>query len=593
MKRFKIGLWLKRNRRSMKISVKIAVIFILLTCIFWGILFIQFYHNSYRESMEYAQTISTQTLNTIKRNVTALVEDAAYDSRLILSSSDITDALKSGDLKRQKESLYQFISLIDFETHINGIYIADMNNNVCSIDRSRVRSFRTENLNEIGWYDEVINQQGSYCLKVNADRVLTQSTMTPTVSLIRAVISPDDFSPVGILMINIDSSTFEGCYSSIAGGDVPTIYILDDTGKIVTSRPGVKLPDVQKILQSTESGSAISKKDGKRILYEETVIESNGWQILTGVGVGSTFFVSDTTEHFLFFGFGVLTIFGILSYFIMHQFVTVPLRNVVGFMNHMRGNNFQKMELTDSGSNTYYELEILKETYNHMVDEIDLLVERVYEEERIKRKTELNILQEQIKPHFLYNTIDAMSYLALAEHNEKLYDALESFGGYYRTLLSKGKEWITVEAEMEMVKDYLELQKLRYGRMLEYSLEMDERLRGKHVLKMILQPFVENSVNHGIRAKGTGGTVRVSGQLMESYMKFLIEDDGVGIPDEIISRLQSENLDRNEKSFGMRGTIERMKIFYDADIRYEIRSKVGSGTVIEIMVPVTEMKEEG
>ena len=146
---------------------------------------------------------------------------------------------------------------------------------------------------------------------------------------------------------------------------------------------------------------------------------------------------------------------------------------------------------------------------------------------------------------------------------------------------------------MEMVKDYLELQKLRYGKMLEYSLEMDKRLRGKQVLKMILQPFVENSVNHGIRAKGTGGTVRVIGQLDEAYMKFLIEDDGVGIPDEIISRLQSENLDRNEKSFGMRGTIERMKIFYDTDIRYEIRSKVGSGTVIEIMVPVTEMKEEG
>lgn len=584
MEKVKSVFSLKRPHQSTKISVKIAVIFLLLICMFWGILFVKFYYSSYKESLEYAQIISTQTLNTIKRNITTLVENAAYDSRLILSSSDITDALESGDMKRQKESLYQFISLIDFETHINGIYIADMNNNVCSIDRSCVRTFRTEHLDKIGWYDEVIALQGSYCLKVNADKVLTQSTMTPTVSLIRAVISPDDFLPVGILMINMDSSAFEDCYSSITGEDVPTIFVLDETGKIVTSRPGVKLPEVQEILSSTGNGSAISRKNDQRIFYEETIIESNDWQILTGVKVGSAFSVSDAAEHFLFFGFEALTIFGILSYFVMHQYVTVPLRKVVGFMNRMRGKKFQKMELTNSG--TYYELEILKETYNHMVDEIDLLVERVYEEERIKRKTELNILQEQMKPHFLYNTIDAMSYLALAEHNDRLYDALEAFGGYYRTLLSKGKEWITVEAEMEMVKDYLELQKLRYGTMLEYELEMDENLRGKQVLKMILQPFVENSVNHGIRAKGTGGTVRVSGKLIGSHMLFQIEDDGIGISDEIIEKLQCENLERNEKSFGMRGTIERMKIFYDSDIQYEIRSRIGVGTTIVLMVPV-------
>lgn len=545
--------------------------------------------------MEYAQTISTQTRNTIKRNVSTLVDNVAYDSRMILSSSDMIDALESGDLKYQKKSLYQFISLIDFETNINGIYIADRNSNVCSMDRSSVRTFRMDNLNEIVWYEEVMKQQGSYCLKVNADRVLTQSKTTPMVSLIRAVISPDDFSPIGFLMINIDSGAFEDCYSSIAGVDVPVIYILDDTGKIVASRSEIKLPEVQEILESAENGSTISSNNEQRILYEETTVEGSGWKILTGVRVGSAFSVSGATGQFLLLGIGVLTVFGITSYCVVHQLITVPLTNAVGFMNQMRGKKFRKMELAGADVYSYYELEILKETYNHMVDQIDLLLERVHEEERIKRRAELNILQEQMKPHFLYNTIDAMSYLALVEHNDRLYDALEAFGGYYRTLLSKGKELITVEAEMEMVKDYLELQKLRYGSMLDYSLEQDEQLKGKYVLKMILQPFVENSVNHGIRVRENGGSVRVTAALNGAYIHFLVTDDGVGIPEEIIDKLKSENLSKNDKSFGMRSTLERMKIFYDTDVRYEIKSELGKGTSIEIVVPAfhadrTEMK---
>lgn len=545
--------------------------------------------------MEYAQTISTQTQNTIKRNVSTLVDNVAYDSRMILSSSDMIDALESGDLKYQKKSLYQFISLIDFETNINGIYIADRNSNVCSMDRSSVRTFRMDNLNEIVWYEEVMKQQGSYCLKVNADRVLTQSKTTPMVSLIRAVISPDDFSPIGFLMINIDSGAFEDCYSSIAGVDVPVIYILDDTGKIVASRSEIKLPEVQEILESAENGSTISSNNEQRILYEETIVEGSGWKILTGVRVGSAFSVSGATGQFLLLGIGVLTVFGITSYCVVHQLITVPLTNAVGFMNQMRGKKFRKMELAGADVYSYYELEILKETYNHMVDQIDLLLERVHEEERIKRRAELNILQEQMKPHFLYNTIDAMSYLALVEHNDRLYDALEAFGGYYRTLLSKGKELITVEAEMEMVKDYLELQKLRYGSMLDYSLEQDEQLKGKYVLKMILQPFVENSVNHGIRVRENGGSVRVTAALNGAYIHFLVTDDGVGIPEEIIDKLKSENLSKNDKSFGMRSTLERMKIFYDTDVRYEIKSELGKGTSIEIVVPAfhadrTEMK---
>jgi two-component system sensor histidine kinase YesM len=321
-------------------------------------------------------------------------------------------------------------------------------------------------------------------------------------------------------------------------------------------------------------------------IYEQTEIEKTGWKIITVVNIESPIFTSGTPATLLFWGFAVVSVFGLISYIVMDRFVTVPMEKVVEFMNHTRAQKFEKMNLSDPCKNSYLELEVLKETYNQMVDEIELLVDRVHEEERIKRMAELNVLQEQMKPHFLYNTIDAMSYLALSGKNEELYNALEAFGGYYRILLSKGKELISVKEEIEMVRDYLELQKLRYGDSLQYVMDIEIEMENKYVLKMILQPFVENAVNHGIRAKAEGGTVWIKGKEEGGYFCFQVVDNGIGIEQDILKKLQSDILNKNEESFGVRGTVERMKIFYDSDIFYEITSEIEKGTMIHIQVPV-------
>ena len=148
---------------------------------------------------------------------------------------------------------------------------------------------------------------------------------------------------------------------------------------------------------------------------------------------------------------------------------------------------------------------------------------------------------------------------------------------------------ISVREEAEMVKDYLELQKLRYGDSLHYVLNVDPEIQGTFILKMVLQPLVENSVNHGIRPKETPGVVYVEGTAEDGYLKFTIEDDGVGMDEDKIKELNRENISSNEKSFGLRGTIERMRIFYESDIDYTIQSTKGKGTTIVLRVPV--MKE--
>ena len=502
-----------------RISVKLAFLYMSLLLISWSIIFLIFYRVSDKNATDSAQALSTQTLNTVSKNISTLIDNTAYYSRIILSSSDITNALEKKDEKLQKESLHQFTSLVDTETYINGIYMWDMDSHGCSIDKNHVRILRTEDIRETNWYEEVRELSGSYCLRLNADRVLTQSSTETTVSLIRVVNNPTDYRPVGILMINMDLNAFADSYSGLDQKSIPDIYILDDTGKIVTSRAETSLPRVKKELEDGRSN--------KKVLFAQQDIDRINWKVLAGVriengleqsGIGGLIFAMAMIFLALFCGTG---------YFIMKRYVADPLEAMAGSMNRMSGRKFEKIRMCENRHSTFGEMEILESTYNKMVDEIDALIEMVYEEEKIKRKAELNALQEQMKPHFLYNTIDAMGYLALSGKNEEVYDALEAFGSYYRILLSKGREMISVREEAEMVKDYLELQKLRYGDSLHYVLNVAPEIQGTFILKMVLQPLVENSVNHGIRPKETPGVVYVEGIEEDGYLKFTVEDDGV------------------------------------------------------------------
>ena len=568
---------------KMRISVKLAIVYAIFLFISSIAIFLLFAGIRRRESMDYAKALSAQTLNTIGRNVTTLIDNAAYYSRIILSSSEVTEALAAGNGERQRESLYQFISLVDSETHINGIYMWDMNEHACSIDRNHVRSLRTEKVSETNWYDEVMELGGSYCLKLNADRVLTQSSAETSVSLIRVINNPVDYQPVGILMINIDLDAFKGCYESVEEKSVPSLYILDRTGKIVASRSHITLPEFRLALASEKE--SVTYED-KRIFPDSLTVDGIDWQILVGTVIENSLEESTVGGFLAVLAMTFLAAFCFADYLFIKRYVASPLEDMADSMNRMEGKRFEKIYTDSRGAEFFAEMEILKDTYNEMVDEIDDLIEQVYEEEKIKRKTELNALQEQMKPHFLYNTIDAMGYLALSGKSQEVYDALEAFGSYYRILLSKGKELITVREEIEMVRDYLELLKIRYGDELHYVLDVDENICDNYMLKMILQPLVENAVNHGIRPKTTRGMVCVEGKEENGYLCFSVEDDGVGMSAGKMEELQRENLDSNEKSFGLRGTIERIKIFYGQDIDYDIQSTEGKGTVITLRIPV-------
>ena len=225
--------------------------------------------------------------------------------------------------------------------------------------------------------------------------------------------------------------------------------------------------------------------------------------------------------------------------------------------------------------------------YNVMVNEINELFDKVVEEQEAIRKSELQLLQSQIKPHFLYNTFDAISSLALMNKNKEVYEAILALGSLYRTNLNSGNEIIEIQEEIEAVKNYIKILKIRYDDIFDANIDVDERTLKMQIPKLTLQPIVENALYHGLKPKGGHGIIDVSVKLEGPDVVIKVRDDGVGMSRETVQKIMEKS-----GSFGIRGTVERLRIFYMRENIMEIKSEPGKGTTVILRVPAESGDDE-
>ena len=184
----------------------------------------------------------------------------------------------------------------------------------------------------------------------------------------------------------------------------------------------------------------------------------------------------------------------------------------------------------------------------------------------------MKILREQIKPHFLYNSLSGIAYLITDRQNTTACDMVISLSEYYRESLSKGSEVISLATEVNIVKNYLKLQKMRFPDRFEDTYEIGEDTLSLTIPRLVLQPLAENSLYHGILPTGDFGIIQIRAYRKNCFLMLHIRDDGVGISPEQLSDIMDDTLESNRKSFGLRGTVERLQIFYDDKSIYQIIS---------------------
>lgn len=234
------------------------------------------------------------------------------------------------------------------------------------------------------------------------------------------------------------------------------------------------------------------------------------------------------------------------------------------------------------------EINVLARTFNKMSDEIADLMEKTRQEQKNLREAELKLLQAQINPHFLYNTLDSIVWMAEGGNSRQVVEMTTDLSDFFRTVLSGGNDYITIAEEESHIRSYLKIQKIRYEDILDYRIEIDPAIHRQIILKMILQPIVENALYHGIKNKRGGGKIVIRGTAFEDGIQFEVEDNGTGMDEAALHALRDKLQGRESRSssgrnsFGMYNVAQRIRMYYGGRSDITVKSEKGIGTCVRI-----------
>ena len=242
------------------------------------------------------------------------------------------------------------------------------------------------------------------------------------------------------------------------------------------------------------------------------------------------------------------------------------------------------------------EIAVLADRFNDMAGNIQTLVVKVREDEQKMRKADLRLLQEQINPHFLYNTLDNIVWLIEGNEPDEAVEMVVTLSEFFRLVLSKGKEFITIRQEEQHISSYLHIQGKRYHDILDYHIYIDPEIYEYQIPKLTLQPLVENALYHGIKYKRSRGMIEITGTKEGENLYLTVADDGVGMDEDELKKLEKEisrPCKETESGFGLANVNERIRMYFGSEYGMKIWSEKGSGTRITIEIPaITDNPEK-
>lgn len=271
--------------------------------------------------------------------------------------------------------------------------------------------------------------------------------------------------------------------------------------------------------------------------------------------------------------------------------ITRPIGELLSVTNRISQGDFLARA---AGAGTK-ELDSLSHSVNDMARSLEQLVKKIKEDERKMRRTELRLLQEQINPHFLYNTLDTIVWLIEGSMAKEAEEMVVSLSDFFRLVLNHGKEYNRIRDEERHVRSYLQIQQVRYRDILDYRIAIDPDILDYEILKMTLQPLVENALYHGIKYKRAKGLIEITGHTSEDGIRLCVSDNGVGMDEELLGRIREE-INRpckdTETGFGLANVNERIKMNFGAQYGLTIESRQGEGTCVTVFIPKQSVKKE-
>lgn len=569
---------MKKRFLSLGLRKKIQFLFLctMIVCIlFCSGIFYLILENQMQQSIA-DKEISNRTA--ISNNLDSTMKSINSISRLTMLRSTVRTFLlaESNSTPRTRNALQEIHDILNTFNLSCNVVILRMDGQYLNTGPG-ITYVNTGKIFETEWLDEVMAQKGNYVIKAGT-RGAFRSNIGEMVSFVRVINDINTQKPIGILAINLPSRFFEQTYEGLSG-ETSHFALYDTSGSLICKDNESTFSSLnpENLLQNTREET--DKLFYKSIFTCDTLGDSHfilasRLEVRILDGLPAKLLVA------LIIGAFILLAFMWLINTYIAKNVIYPIQRLVDSMAEVQNGWLHRVSMNVNDD----EIGLLKNSYNAMLIEINQLIEELLQKEKTLRMAELDALQEQMKPHFLYNTLDMIRYMALENRTDEVYNMLETLGNFYRRFLSKGSTDLSLGEEIEIVKSYLTLQRTRFEDIFTDEYEIEEGLSSIRVPRLILQPLVENSIYHGIRPKGEHGVIRVTVKRQEDFLFLSIYDNGIGM-----SAHQRELLfsGKDSRSFGFQGTIERIRYYYKTEDVFEIHSTEGEYCEIILKLPLS------
>ena len=535
-------------------------------------------------------------INQVNRDIDSYISYMENISSLVVHSSDVQNYLFEDLPEEGREDLYQriitqFDAVVETREDIANIAVVASNGESIINDGTDV-------LNEYNverYLDSIAGKEIS--LSSSHVQNLIKNNYKWVITLSRSIQSPFTYRQAGVFFIDLNYRIIRDLCENNSMGSNWYIFILDQEGKIIYHPKqqllyyGLEEERIQQVLACSEN-HFVANEGGENKLYTMSASEKTGW-IVVGVANNLDLMKSrkETQKLYLYTAAVLLMIAVLLAAFISAA-VTKPITRLRNSMKEVEKGHFESASIKEISHN---EIGSLSKSFNLMTLEIKNLMEQNTHVQEQKRMLELQALQSQINPHFLYNTLDSIIWMAEGNRSEEVIIMTASLARLLRQGISNESELVWVKQETDYVKSYLTIQKMRYKDKLEFEIQMDQDILEQKIIKLILQPIVENAIYHGIKYKDTKGLIRISGWKEDGCMLFEIYDNGRGMEAEEMKHIFDKNKSREtvRSGVGIYNVQMRLKLYYGEGYGISYESRPGEGTRAYIRIPMSRKEGKG
>lgn len=546
-----------------------------------------------------SSSYTMQLIDQVNADIDSYISYMDNISDVIVDSIDVQNYLYSSSTdyvrnQNERRILDQFRILRESRSDIYNIGII-MRDGTYLLNDGTDEPNHYMDFHDMNWYKRALEGGDMSFISRSHVQNVIQGDYKWVVTLSRGLLNPYTGEVAGVFFVDLNYSAINDLCEKISLGSKGYIFVVDENGGIVYHPQqhllysGLRTERVKEVLEN--DGSTFTTEEGEDSkLYTISKSEKTRWTVV-GVAYMEELLGNKRETQFAYVLIAMLLfIIAILIASLLSGAITKPIKALVESMKKVEQGQFKSASLDTIGNN---EISTLTKSFNLMLTKIQNLMEQNIEEQRQKRKSELKALQAQINPHFLYNTLDSIIWMAEGGKDREVVLMTSALARLLRQSISNDDEIVTIANEVDYARSYLTIQKMRYKDRLEFSIDVDTDILQKKIVKLVLQPLVENAIYHGIKYKETKGMIWISGKNMGKTIVLKVEDNGQGMTGEQLSRVfekREQNPLGNHKPSGVgaRNVNNRLKLYFGPDYGLKYESEVNVGTVVTITIPNAE-----